>query len=329
MTGRRKTGRGPGARLRAASTRQLLWWHLVALLVLGAVGSCALLVSYDEVHRTPARVRDNAALAVQEVAAARIALDRAQRTMQRTVDSDVTKVVGEGEEFRTELSAADQNLSRAADRQLAGEQGRISLDTVNGLLTVYADAVSQATGTYVDEPLMRQVKMTEAESILRRDETGILPRLGVLQARQLAAMHRDLTPGPGQRAGWAVAEACLLGTVGLLVSAMAVLRRRCGRLVNPWLLAGLVLTVLLAVVPLYWTVTTQGLLDTGGARLAGLERASSQQTITEVAAQVRGAMDSAHGRAAPLLVFATGCGVMLALPLTGLLRRILADYGRS
>ncbi|MFG3255799.1 hypothetical protein [Streptomyces sp. NPDC048172] len=322
-------------------TRTLLRRHLAALVVLSLLSGTALLVSYDVVHRSPERVRTSTALAAQQVAAARIALETAHRNAEAAVGKPSSRVTGVGEGFRTQISAADQNLSRAADKQLAGSYGRGELDTVDGLLTVYADAVNQAAGMYGEKPedmapgardelsTMRELRMTEAGSLMHRRVTGMLPRLAKLQERQLEQVRRELEFSTAQRVGWALAEAFLILTGLVLLSATAVLRRRCGRLFNGWLLCGLVLTLVLAVVPVRWTSTTQDRLDTVSTRLTSLEHAATQRNITRTAAEVRHAADTAHGRAGPLLGFGA-CGVaLLVLPATGLLRRLRTDYGKA
>ncbi|WP_344528967.1 hypothetical protein [Streptomyces albiaxialis] len=316
------------------STRALLRRHLAALVVLAVLAGTALLVSYDVVHRSPERVRTGIAPAAQQVAAARIALETAHRHAEAAVGRPASRVTGVGEGFRTQLSAADQNLSRAADKQLAGPYGRGELDTVDGLLTVYADAVNQAAGMYGGEPedelrTMRELRMTEAGSLMHRRVTGMLPRLAALQERQLEEVREELEFSTAQRVGWALAEAFLVLTALVLLSASRVLRRRCGRMFDGWLLCGLLLTLVLAVVPVRWTGTTQDRLDTVSARLTSLEHAAAQQHITRTATEVRRAADSAHGRAGPLLGFGA-CGLaLLVLPSAGLLHRLRADYGRA
>ncbi|MGH3313660.1 MAG: hypothetical protein ACRDP3_24265 [Streptomyces sp.] len=317
-------------RLPSAPTQRLLLTHLFALLALTAVSTCALLVSYHVVHRTPGEMRDRMAPAIQEVAATRAALLRAQAAAAVTAgDEELTEVVGAGEEYRTQLSAADQSLSRVAERQLAGEDGRSTLEAVNGLLTVYADAVGQSTGKYAHDRLMREQKLAEAQSILRRGETGVVPRLDGLQQKQVSALRARASFGAAQTTGWVVTELSLLVLALVLVSAWWTLRRRCGRMFNGWLLATLLLTVLLAVLPLWWTVNTQRQLDAGRAQLAAIQGDANREQITDAAESVRTAMDSTDPSTARAPWIAAGCGALVLLPLVGLGWRLYADYERA
>ncbi|NLU74610.1 hypothetical protein HCC61_18335 [Streptomyces sp. HNM0575] len=316
-------------RLREEPTQRLLLTHLSVLLVLCAVSTCALLVSYHEVHRTPDRVRDDMAPAIQEIAAARAALKEAQGAAEASVRRRLTDVAGAGEEYRTQLSAADQSLSRVAERQLEGDEGRGTLEAVNGLLTVYDDSVGQATGRYADDRLMRNQKLDEADSILGRPPVGILPRLGRLQDKQIATMRARTSFGATQTAGWVLTEVSLLLLATVLVSAWLTLRRRCGRVFNGWLLAGFVLTVLLAVLPLWWTVGTQHQLDRARGELTAMKDRASQPDLTAAGKSVRASMETTDPAAGRLPWIAGGCGVLVTLPLVGLGWRVYADYERA
>lgn len=316
-------------RLREEPTQRLLLTHLSALLVLCAVSTCALLVSYHAVHRTPEHTRTDMAPAIQEIAAARAALEEAQKAARASVRDELTDVAGAGEEYRTQLSAADQSLSRVAERQLEGDEGRATLEAVNGLLTVYGDSVGQATGKYARDSRMRAQKLDEADSILRRPPVGALPRLGRLQDEQIKTMRARTSFGTTQAAGWVLTEVSLLLLATVLVSAWLTLRRRCGRLFNGWLLGAFALTVLLAVLPLSWTVGTQKQLDSARGKLTAMQDRTSQKQLTAAGKSVRESMEMTDPASKRLTWIAGGCGVLLVLPVVGLGWRVYADYERA
>lgn len=318
---------GPSRRLRALPTKRVLLAHVSAMLVLLVIGSSALLFSYDQVHGTAGQMRTDMALAVQEVAAGQKALLTAQEAARKTAREGLTDKVGAGEEYRIQLSAADQSLSRVAERQLPGDTGRSRLAQVNGLLTVYADTVGQATGKYATNDLMRMQKFTEAESILNRETTGIVPRLKTIQHEQVKQMRERVSFGFVQTAGWVVAEVSLLMLVIAMVSAWRSLWLRTGRRVNGWLLLAIPMTVALAVVPAYITHRTQTGLDRAGDSLAAMQNAAIDLDIAEQAEKTRKALEAVGPDHWWILA---GCVVIALLLLVGLgLLRLYVDYWRA
>ncbi|WP_189320484.1 hypothetical protein [Streptomyces flaveus] len=160
--------------------------------------------------------------------------------------------------------------------------------------------------------------------------------------------ERLATMGAIGYTGWAVAELALLVLALTLLSALWVLRDRCGRDYNPWLLSALVLTVALAVVPLLTTTATQRHLDdaratlteirtvaeqtkretnTGLARRKGLEDA--QTLVSTRSNHVRDELE-AHAWQDAVYYGALGGGTLVAvLPTVGIGRRLNADYWRA
>jgi CHASE3 domain sensor protein len=304
--------------------------HLTAVLVLGAVGSTALLASYDTVHRVPAELQARSVPAVQDAVAFRTALLEADTQAHRSYVDGLMDTVGPGERFRQQSGAADQALSRLSDRQIDGDRGRRAVEVMNVLHNSYEEAVYAAAYHKGPENRpMREQNLREAETVLKRDVTGILPRLDELQEHQLAHIRDQTDVSAAEKAGWIVAVAAL--TVLALVVGLAwrLLWRRCGRLFSGWLAAALVLVGVLAVAPLAATDDTQDKLDAVHTVLVRLDRADEQDRIDAGAVTVRDtiASTSTAARAVPWL--AAGCGLAVVCAAGGLLSRLYADYGRD
>ncbi|HET9382834.1 MAG TPA: hypothetical protein VFP69_18660 [Streptomyces sp.] len=269
------------ARLGPYRTRRLLEVHLAVLLVLTAVAATGLLLSCRQMQRGADALALREAPAVQGLAGTRLALIRADHEA-RVQDSSLIGVVGAGETYRSQLSAADQSLSR-----ITGLTVR-DLGTVRGLFTTYSTSLGLGTSLYRDEPLMRRQKLGEANSLLAREELGLVPRIGGLQKQQQA--HAVVTARTGwlQWGGWALTELALLAAALTMLSALFVLLDRCGRRFNPYLLAALGLTVLLATAPAVAAYKTDAKLQAGVASLAEITRTSQAITPTPFdALQVR------------------------------------------
>lgn len=318
-------------RLSPWRTRRLLEVHLVVLFLLTAVASTALFLSCRQVQHSAEALASREAPAVQGLAATRLAALRADQEARALVERDLIDVTGSGEAYRSQLSAADQGLSRIADRT---DQ---DLGTVKGLLATYSDSLDLGTSPSPDPPLMREQKLEEAGSLLTRESVGLVPRLEALQEVQLEHAEATVTMGQWRRGGWWLAELSL-ALVGLtLLSALFVLRDRCGRDWNPYLLAAFVLTVLLAVFPLTAMSSTQDAL--GGAvkdlrqitevpRRSGTEPADAQRYVTKKSEEVR---QKTTGDAWTAPVYqGTLVGSLLAvvLPALGLGLRLDNDYWR-
>ncbi|MGC0374123.1 hypothetical protein [Streptomyces sp. SAI-229] len=317
-------------RLGSLRTRRLLEAHLLVLFLLTAVASTALFLSSRQVQHGAEALASREAPAVQGLAASRLAALRAQEEVDYLVERNLIGVVGSGEAYRSQLSAADQGLSRIADRT---DQ---DLGTVKGLLATYSDSLALGTSLYRDQPLMRELRLREAESLLTRDAVGVAPRLKVLQRSQLEHAEATAAMGWWQRAGWWITELSLAAVALTLLSALFVLRDRCGRDWNPYLLAAFVLTVLLAVVPLMTAYSTQD--DLTGA-LGDLRRITeeswgngppdeAQQRVTEMSEKVR--LRLADGAWTESVYRGALVGSLLAvvLPALGLGLRLDKDYWR-
>jgi hypothetical protein len=308
--------------------------------VTAVVAVSALLVSYREVVLSADGLRSQAAPAVQGVAATRLALLRADWEANAAVEKGLDDVAGAGETYQRQLSAADQSLSRLA------ENTSENLGTVNGLLDSYRNSITLGADRYHDDQQIQEQKLREAGSLLTRSDVGLVPRLDALQDTQMGRSERLATMGAVGYTGWVIAELALLLLALTLLSALWVLRDRCGRDHNPWLLGALVLTVALAVVPLLATTATQQHLDNARDTLIEIRNVAEQPEGRDGDAQ-RDPLDSAQNAVSKMsqavrrellapewqssvYYGALGGGVLATvLPVIGLGRRLNADYWRA
>ncbi|MFE7275458.1 hypothetical protein [Streptomyces sp. NPDC057623] len=320
-------------RLRPWRTRRLLEVHLLVLTVCAGVAVSSLLVSYRQTPQAAQAVASREAPAVQGLAATRLAVLRADWEARVLVNRGLADVAGSGETYRAQLSAADQGLSRIADRT---DQ---DLGTVNGLLASYGNSITLGTAMYRDQSLMRDQKLAEADSLLTRSRVGLVPRLDQLQQSQTRRAAATATMGWWQRGGWWLAELALAALALALLSAQFVLRDRCGRDWNPYLLAAFALTVLLAVVPLLTAFSAQDDLDSVRADLQWIteisqqhsgdtDPAEAQRAVTERSEEVRRALadDTWTGRVHQGALI--GGLLVVVLPAVGLGLRLDNDYWR-
>lgn len=304
--------------------------HLIAVLVLGAVASTALLVSYDRVHRVPAELQADAVLAVQDAVAFRRALLQADAQVHRAYVDGLMDTVGPGEGYQQQSGAARQALSRLSDRQIEGDDGRRVVEVLNVLHNSYQEAVSEASYQRGPENrLMREQNLREAGTVLRRELTGILPRLAELQRDQLATIKDQTDVSAAEKAGWSVAVAALLVLALVLVRCWLVLWRYCGRLFSGGLAVALVLVGVLVAAPLAAAYDTRHKLDAVHTALVRVDRADGQGPIDAGATTVRDTIASTSAAARALPWLAAGCGAAVVCAAGALLRRLYDDYGRD
>ncbi|MER6160645.1 hypothetical protein ABT147_34790 [Streptomyces sp. NPDC001868] len=320
-------------RLRGRRTRRLLEAHLLVLTVCALVAAGALFVSCRQIQGGAEALADEEAPAVQGLAATRLAVLRADYEARELKEMKLVDVAGSGESYRAQLSAADQGLSRIADRT---DQ---DLGTVNGLLATYSNSINLGTAMYRDQPLMREQKLAEARSLLIRSGVGLVPRLDDMQRVQMKHAEATATEGWLQRSGWWLTELALAALALTLLSALFVLRDRCGRDWNPYLLAAFALTVLLAVVPLLTMSSAQDDLDSVVGDLREITEASRQpccgpelgdfqQTVTERSEDVRSVLADDAWTERVYQGTLTGGLLLVVLPVVGLGLRLDSDYWR-
>ncbi|MEK8172173.1 hypothetical protein NKH77_31610 [Streptomyces sp. M19] len=84
----------------------------------------ALTAAYYGLSRDARTVQRDTAPAILQVAAARTALDDSYEAARRGLESPGAGVEGLGETYRTDIAIANQNLTRAAAGNVAGDTGR-------------------------------------------------------------------------------------------------------------------------------------------------------------------------------------------------------------
>ncbi|MFD8811876.1 hypothetical protein ACFV23_10420 [Streptomyces sp. NPDC059627] len=316
-------------RLSPWRTRRLLEAHLLVAFVCAVVAATSLSLSCRQTQRGTEALAAREAPAVQGLAAARLAALRSYQEAEFLVHRKLVDVAGSGEAYRSQLSAADQGLSRIADRT---DQ---DLGTVDGLLDTYGNSLSVGTSVYHDQPLMREQKLEEAHSLLTRKTVGLVPRLHDLEAVQLRHAEAATAQGHWQLAGWWLGELALAALALTLLSALFVLRDRCGRDWNPYLLAALVLTALLAVVPLMAASATEhgvhaalgdlGLITKTSGR-GGL--AGAQQSVTDTSERIHEELTDGTWTGRVYEGTFVGGLLVVVLPALGLALRLDGDYWR-
>ncbi|MFJ2741395.1 hypothetical protein ACIO3O_17220 [Streptomyces sp. NPDC087440] len=325
-------------RRNGSRTRILLERHLALALVLAVVGAGALVFSYREADRAASELRDPSARAVLGVAGTRLALLVSLDKASETVDAGLTGTVGQSEGHRVLLAAARKSLSELSLKQIDGAQGRATCDTVEGLVASYAQSVTDGTVRQADGSLMQRQRMAEARSLLERAGTGVKAHLDGLQRGQLEKIGDDTTLGPLQYAGWAVAELALIALLLTILSALRLLRRRCGRRYDVSLIAALLLTAALAVVPLGAAAVTQNrLADSRRALDAFVSRthgdretpAAAQEYVIEESPKLLTGLNDDGRPPWVYYTFLAGGFLICVLPAAGCVRRLNADYWRA
>src|SRR5262249_53903698 len=82
--------------------------------------------------------------AITELAAARLALVKADAEVINSFQTDQVQLTGPGEEFQNQMAIAGQSLTQVAEHNMAGEPGSRRLELVEGLLVTYQGLVGQA-----------------------------------------------------------------------------------------------------------------------------------------------------------------------------------------
>jgi hypothetical protein len=311
-------GRGRAGGAAASGTRAFLVRRLTALLVVTAAAVTALFAAYYGVSRNSTAVSDKSTPAILQVAAATDALHASYARAELSLTGPTTDVEGLGEDYRNELSTANQSLAQAVKSTTGGKAARQSLLTIAGLVSSYSDIIEQAYVNRGDDDL-RDAYLSYAATMLTRDDDGILARLTTVQDGQQRVLRAQTSFGWLLAfAWWVLVPALFLTLAVLLVLTQRSLRHRFRRLVNPWLAAATAL--LIAVAPLaVFTFQTQERL---AAARHTLNRTNIGSSGGETAEKVAATMRDTHWRAGAVGWIPLGGAVLAALILIGLQPRI-------
>jgi hypothetical protein len=247
----------------STTARDLALRHRL-LLALSALLTLSLFVSYQGVHDDADPLRTSTAPAVLSLDTALYALGEALHG-----DRDLLLEVARRDrlvptsDFQKQISVAVQSLAAAAaDDDLGGPGGRQALQTLAGLITVYADKV-QRSQLQPQGSLLREAYLSYATGVLAEKGSGIQDRLKALQRQQRAAVHRQTSFGPLLWLAWSLTLLLALALAAALLETQRFLRHRFRRRYNRQLLAaGLLLLAGVAVTVLFTVWTQAGMTDT-------------------------------------------------------------------
>ncbi len=331
-TDRRTTGRWPEALARLVSrpvswltgtgtpppdggsttARDLALRHRL-LLGLSALLTLSLFISYQGVHDDADPLRTSTAPAVLSLDTALYALGQAQRDAAQPAPTS---------DFQKQISVAVQSLAAAAaDDDLGGPGGRQALQTVAGLITVYADKV-QRSQLQPDGSVLREAYLSYATSVLTEKGSGIQDRLKALQRQERAAVHRQTSFGPLLWLAWSITLLLALALTAALLETQRFLRRRFRRRYNRHLIAAGLLSLAGVAVTVLFTVWTQaGMTDTRTL----LDRPLPGRLIPDAGRHTASYLAGTGFRAAAAVWILIGGALLMALAETGL-RRHINDY---
>ncbi|MFH9399767.1 hypothetical protein ACH4JS_08245 [Streptomyces sp. NPDC017638] len=305
-------GTGSPAPDGSTTARDLALRHRL-LLALSALLTLSLFVSYQGVHGDANPLRTSTAPTVLSLDTALYALGEAQRDAARPVPTS---------DFQKQISVAVQSLAAAAaDDDLAGPAGRQALQTVAGLITVYAVKVQQSQ-LKAEDDVLRKAYLSYATGVLTEKGSGIRDRLKDLQRRQRATVHRQTSFGPLLWLAWGATLLLALVLTAALLETQRFLRHRFRRRYNRQLLAAGLLTLAgLAVTVLFTVWTHAGMSDTRTL----LDRPLSGPHIPEAGRHTASYLAGTGFRAAASVWILIGGVLLMALAETGL-RRHINDY---
>lgn len=283
------------------------------LLTLSALLTLSLFVSYQGVHGDANPLRTSTAPSVLSLDTALYALGEARRDARAPAPTS---------DFQKQISVAAQSLSAAAaDDDLGGPAGRQTLQTITGLITVYAVKVQQSQ-LQPDDSVLREAYLAYATDILTQKGSGIEDRLKALQRQQRATVHRQTSFGPLLWLAWSVCLLLVLALGAALLETQLYLRHRFRRRYNRQLLAALALSAAGFVVAALFTVwTQQGMTDTRHL----LDRTLPGRLIPDAGRDTASYLAHTGFRAAAAVWILIGGVLLMALAETGL-RRHIDDY---
>uniref|UniRef100_UPI00215DA0BC hypothetical protein n=1 Tax=Streptomyces sp. WELS2 TaxID=2749435 RepID=UPI00215DA0BC len=296
----------------STTARDLALRHRL-LLALSALLTLALFVSYQGVHDDADPLRTSTAPAVLSLDTALYALGEARRDAAQPVPTS---------DFQKQISVAVQSLAAAAaDDDLGGPGGRQALQTVAGLINVYAVKVQQSQ-LQPSGSVLREAYLSYATGVLTEKKSGIQARLEALQRKQRAAVHRQTSFGPLMWLAWSVTLLLALALAAALLETQRFLRHRFRRRYNRHLMsAGLLLLAGVAVTVLFTVWTQAGMADTR----ALLDRPLSGRDIPDAGRATASYLAGTGFRAAAAVWILIGGVLLMALAETGL-RRHINDY---
>jgi hypothetical protein len=241
------------------TTRRSLRRLLASLLILTFLVFITTLLTFTRVHRTAETVRTRTAPAIVELAAARLALVRADAAAVDSFQPPRVQLIGPDDEFQNQMAIADRRLTQVAEHNVAGEPSRLEL--VEGLLVRYQGQVWQADAHFrqSDADALSVLDLWDASRLLHgkvatqkdgalAQQSGIFSELDQLAEDQRKALNGQLAASALTPAAILAVLVPLLGLLGLLLATQLIFRRRFRRQVNPWLLLATALLLAMAAI---------------------------------------------------------------------------------
>ncbi|TDC25084.1 hypothetical protein E1265_07900 [Streptomyces sp. 8K308] len=250
-----------------SDTRRGLLGRLALLLALTCVAVAALFTAYAGVHRDAGAVRHGTAPAILDITTAQDALRLANAAAREALESGQGTLVGAGSGYRIQLAVANQSLAGAAEGDVAGDAGLRVLQTVSGLIVAYSGWIERAAAASQD-PDLRGAYLHYADTMLNREDSGILARLDRLQTEQRAELATQTVFGWPERLTWAAALLTSAALVDRLRETQRFLRRRFRRRHNPWLFGATLALLAACALLALGTVQTQCAKDESRGDLA-------------------------------------------------------------
>ncbi|MGH4014794.1 MAG: hypothetical protein ACRDSL_12895 [Pseudonocardiaceae bacterium] len=219
------------------TTLRTLLRNGAALLVLTVVTGGFAWWAFDRAHDTAQTAQNRTVPAIMEVSAARSALIQADHAAILSFHTGAARFGGPGEEYRNQLAIATQNLTRAAEDNVTGNEGSQRLRFVQGQLASYLSLVEQAAAIYRqnENAALWMTDLWNASRLLHDPEAGVLAELHALQGAQRERLTEELDSGDMVWSGlsWLLPAILLFGLLGVT---QVYLTRRFRRVMNPGLL---------------------------------------------------------------------------------------------
>jgi hypothetical protein len=268
-----RPARVPAQRARS-TTRRTLRRLLAGLLAVTATVFATTLLMFTRVHRTAETVRTRTAPSIVDLAAARLALVQADAAVINSFQTPEGQLTGPGEEFQNQMAIAGQNLTEAAEDNVAGEPGSRRLQLVEELLVTYHGLVGQAVAHFWQPDgkalgvtdLFSASRLLHGPVVTQPDRTlaqrgGILGELDQLTRDQQRALDHQLAASSMTPVAVLTVLVPLLGLLGLLLTAQLTFRRRFRRRINPWLLLATWLLLAIAAISVHSAAAQHHLED--------------------------------------------------------------------
>lgn len=306
-----------------SGTARELTRRLRVLVALGLAATAALFFAYRGVHADAVPLSSSSTSGVLAVDTAKSALGQAKDVSGTVAEGDVT--LGD---FTLRISVANQSLALAAADGVTGLKGRQTLQTVTGLISVYANWVQNAAVEPIGSPL-REAYLSYADDTLG-DPAGavtatgdndytVVGRLNALQRDQLRVVHRQAAFGPSLWFGWTAAGVLCAALLVALTEANSFARARFRRRWNRPLAGAFALLLAgAAVLAVFTWWTHDGMYHARGE----LSAPQDESGIPRAGSAVAHAMAGAGFRAAAAGWIVAGGVLLTGLIFAGLQPRI-------